>query len=88
MKIILIQVELNHEFNNTAHRSLTLIKIPLKLKKAMYMDCFFVLSFQDAKNILVAFEEKPDFLSVSRRSTWQYHNGVHQWMRFIRMNKI
>lgn len=30
----------------------------------MYMDCFFVLSFQDAKNILVAFDEEPGFWSV------------------------
>lgn len=52
----------------------------------MYIDCFFVLSFQDAKNILVAFDEEPGFWSVSRRSTWQYHNWDHQWMRFIRMN--
>lgn len=27
----------------------------------MNMDCFFVLSFQDAKNILVAFDEEPGF---------------------------
>lgn len=56
-------IELNHEFNNTVHRRLTLIKVPFKTEKAMYMDCFFVLSFQDAKNILVhvAFDENPDF---------------------------
>lgn len=30
----MIQVELNHEFNNTVHRSLTLIKVPFKTEKS------------------------------------------------------